>query len=217
VSAEVTLRRLAEARVIAVIRVDRRGASADAARALRAGGLQAIELTWTSPEPAAELAAVREEHGAELLLGAGTLRSPAEVADAVAAGADFLVSPHFEPELCGAMIASGKLALPGAFTPSEIAAALAAGASAVKLFPASLGGVAHLRAVLAPFPGLRVVPTGGVDSANAAEWLAAGALAVGAGSELCPPAAIAAGNWAELTAAAERFRAAVGGGEGAAR
>jgi 2-dehydro-3-deoxyphosphogluconate aldolase/(4S)-4-hydroxy-2-oxoglutarate aldolase len=203
-----TLDRLARARVVAVVRVEERGLTAPAVTALRAGGLGAIELTWTSPEPAAELAAARAAHGDELLLGAGTLRTPADVAAAIEAGADFLVSPHFEPALAAAMIDSGRLALPGVFTPTEVAAALDAGAEAVKLFPSSIGGIGHLKALLAPFPGLRVVPTGGVDSTNVAAWLAAGALAVGAGGELCPPQAIAAGRWDQLTEAAERFLAA---------
>ncbi|MGH2986212.1 MAG: bifunctional 4-hydroxy-2-oxoglutarate aldolase/2-dehydro-3-deoxy-phosphogluconate aldolase, partial [Solirubrobacterales bacterium] len=131
-----------------------------------------------------ELAAVRERHGPELLLGAGTLRSVDDVEAAIGAGADCLVSPHFEPELCLAMIGSGRLALPGVLTPSEVAAALAAGAEAVKLFPSSLGGIAYMRALWGPFPGLRMVPTGGIGSHSAAEWLAAGAAAVAAGTEL---------------------------------
>lgn len=204
-----TLERLARARVVAVIRVERPGETAPAVAALQAGGLGAIELTWASPEPAAELAAARAAHGPELLLGAGTLRTPADVAAATEAGADFLVSPHFEPELCAAMVASGRLALPGAFTPTEVAAALDAGAEAIKLFPSSIGGIGHMKALFGPFPGLRVVPTGGIGSDNAAEWLAAGAVAVGAGSELCPPATIAAERWDLLTDSARRFLASV--------
>jgi 2-dehydro-3-deoxyphosphogluconate aldolase/(4S)-4-hydroxy-2-oxoglutarate aldolase len=209
-TAAATLDRLAQARVVAVVRVEAPGQAAPTVAALRAGGLEAIELTWTSPEPAAELAAARAAHGDELLLGAGTLRTPADVEAAIEAGADFLVSPHFEPALAAAMIDSKRLALPGVFTPTEVAAALDAGAEAVKLFPSSIGGIGHLKALLAPFPGLRVVPTGGVDSSNAAAWLAAGALAVGAGGELCSPQAIAEGRWDALSETAERFLAAAG-------
>jgi 2-dehydro-3-deoxyphosphogluconate aldolase/(4S)-4-hydroxy-2-oxoglutarate aldolase len=93
-----------------------------------------------------------------------------------------------------------------------VASALDAGAPAVKLFPASLGGIAHMRALWGPFPGLRVVPTGGITSANANEWLAAGAFALAAGSELCPREAVAAQRWHELTASAERFLGALGPG-----
>jgi 2-dehydro-3-deoxyphosphogluconate aldolase / (4S)-4-hydroxy-2-oxoglutarate aldolase len=212
VSAAATLERLAAARVIAVMRLERPGETAPVVAALREGGLEAIELAWTSPAPADELAAAREQHGPDLLLGAGTLRSADDVEAAIDAGADFLVSPHFEPELCRAMIGSGRLALPGVLSPSEVAAALAAGADAVKLFPSSLGGIAYMRALLGPFPGLRVVPTGGIGSHNAAEWLAAGAVAVAAGTELCPRDAVAAGRWDLLTESAGRFLAALAEG-----
>ena len=205
-----TLERLRLARVIGVIRVGHPGETAPAVAALAAGGLRAIELTWISPDPAAELAAARAEHGPKLLLGAGTLRSAADVEAAVEAGADFLVSPHFEPRLCAAMIDSQRLALPGVFTPTEVAGALDAGAEAVKLFPSSTAGIAHMKALFGPFPGLRVVPTGGIGSTNAGEWLAAGAVAVGAGSELCPPASIAERRWDRLTESAENFLDAVG-------
>jgi 2-dehydro-3-deoxyphosphogluconate aldolase/(4S)-4-hydroxy-2-oxoglutarate aldolase len=193
------LDRLAAARAIAVVRVERADDTGPVVDALRRGGMTAIELTWTTPEAATGLAAAREQHGPELLLGAGTLRSPADVEEAVAAGADFVVSPHFEPTLCAAMVASGRLALPGVLTPTEVAAALDAGVEAVKLFPSSLGGVSHMKALWGPFPGLAVVPTGGIARHNAAEWLAAGALAVGVGGELCPPEAIAGQRWDLLT------------------
>jgi 2-dehydro-3-deoxyphosphogluconate aldolase / (4S)-4-hydroxy-2-oxoglutarate aldolase len=203
------LDRLAAARAIAVVRVERMDDSAPVVDALRRGGMTAIELTWTSPDAATALATAREQHGPELVLGAGTLRSPADVEEAVAAGADFVVSPHFEPELCGAMVASGRLALPGVLTPTEVAGALDAGAEAVKLFPSSLGGISHMKALWGPFPGLPVVPTGGIGRRNAAEWLDAGALAVGVGGELCPPEAIANRRWDLLTERAADLLAAL--------
>jgi 2-dehydro-3-deoxyphosphogluconate aldolase / (4S)-4-hydroxy-2-oxoglutarate aldolase len=203
------LDRLAAARAIAVVRVERADDTGPVVDALCRGGMTAIELTWTSPDAAAALAAAREQHGPELLLGAGTLRSPADVEEAVAAGADFVVSPHFEPGLCAAMVASGRLALPGVLTPTEVAAALDVGADAVKLFPSSLGGISHMKALWGPFPGLAVVPTGGIGRHNAAEWLAAGALAVGVGGELCPPEAIRSGHWDLLTERAADLLAAL--------
>jgi 2-dehydro-3-deoxyphosphogluconate aldolase / (4S)-4-hydroxy-2-oxoglutarate aldolase len=205
-----TLERLRAARVIAVLRVDERERTAPAVAALRKGGLRAIEITWTSPEPAAELAAARETLGADVLLGAGTLRSTADVEAAVDAGADFLVSPHLNRSLLEAMLGTGKLALPGVLTPTEVAAALDAGAEVVKLFPSSLGGVDYLRALFGPFPDLAVVPTGGVRQDNVRAWLDAGSVAVGASGELCPRDAIAAGRWDELTEAARRFLEAAG-------
>jgi 2-dehydro-3-deoxyphosphogluconate aldolase / (4S)-4-hydroxy-2-oxoglutarate aldolase len=208
-SAAATLERLAAARLIAVLRVSEPRRTAPTIAALREGGVGAVELTWTSADPARELAAARAEYGPDFLLGAGTLRTPADVEAAVAAGADFLVSPHFERELFGAMHDSGRLALPGVLTPSEVGAALDAGALAVKLFPSSLVGPAYLNVLRGPFPDLRVVPTGGVTSENAAEWLRAGAVAVGASGELCPADAIAAERWGDVVAAAGRFVATV--------
>lgn len=204
-SAEATLERLRDARLVAVLRTLEPGEAERAIDALLAGGVRCVEVTWTSPDPVEALHAVRAAHGPGLLLGAGTLTTPAAVEAAVDAGADFLVSPHLDPALLEAMLASERLALPGVFTPTEVAGALRAGASAVKLFPATLGGIAHLKALRGPFPDLRVVPTGGVNAGNAAQWLEAGALAVGAGSELAPRTAIAAGRWDEITAAARRF------------
>jgi len=205
-----TLPRLREARVIAVVRVEQPEQTAPAVAALHHGGLRAIEITWTSPAPAEELAAARERYGPGLLLGAGTLRAPTDVHAAVEAGADFLVSPHLDSRLLDAMLQTDRLALPGVLTPTEVARALDAGAQAVKLFPASLGGVEYMKALLDPFPELAVVPTGGVSEANVSEWLDAGALAVGASGRLCPRDAIAAGRWEELSEAAARFAAAAG-------
>jgi 2-dehydro-3-deoxyphosphogluconate aldolase/(4S)-4-hydroxy-2-oxoglutarate aldolase len=186
VSAAATLARLREAQAVAVVRaVD--GAEAVAiAAALAEGGLQAIELTFTTPNAVDAIAEARRLLGPEVLVGAGTITETEQVEAAIEAGADFLVSPHLEPALLDAMVATGRLALPGVLTPSEVAAALRGGAAAVKLFPASSVGVAHMQALFAPFPGLQVVPTGGVGIATARAWLDAGAAAVGLGSELIP-------------------------------
>ncbi|MGX6449835.1 bifunctional 4-hydroxy-2-oxoglutarate aldolase/2-dehydro-3-deoxy-phosphogluconate aldolase, partial [Patulibacter sp. S7RM1-6] len=168
------LARLADAAVVAVVRAPGAEEAVRLSAALLAGGITAIELTFTTPGAEDALARVRAEHGDELLLGAGTVRTPAQLAAALDAGADFLVTPHFDPELFAAMHGSGRLVLPGTFTPSEVARALDAGADVVKLFPASLGGPRHLRALRGPFPELRVVPTGGIDAPDIAAWLAAG-------------------------------------------
>jgi 2-dehydro-3-deoxyphosphogluconate aldolase/(4S)-4-hydroxy-2-oxoglutarate aldolase len=103
------------------------------------------------------------------------------------------------------MLASGRLAIPGVLTPSEVASALLLGADAVKLFPASTVGPAHMKALFGPFPGLRVVPTGGITIASAGTWLAAGAVAVGLGGELLPKALRDAGAWDEISANAARL------------
>jgi len=199
------LDRLRAAAVVAVLRADAAQDAVRSADALVAGGVRAIELTYTTPDAAAAIREVRTRHGDDVLLGAGTIRTAAQVEEAVAAGAAFLVTPHLHPPLLDAMVATGRLAVPGTFTPSEVATALDAGAPAVKLFPAATAGIGHMRALRGPFPGLEVMPTGGIGAAEVRAWLDAGALAIGAGSELCPPALVREGRWDAITATARAF------------
>ena len=206
------LQRLRDAAVVAVLRADSADAAIAAADALAAGGVRALELTYTTPDAARAIREVRARHGADVLVGAGTIRTVAQVHESVEAGADFLVTPHLDPAVLGAMVASGRLALPGVFTPSEVATALDAGAPAVKLFPASTAGLGHLGALRGPFPGLEVVPTGGIGVGEVRAWLDAGAVAVGAGGELCPSALVRGERWDALAGTARAFLAeAVGG------
>ena len=161
------------------------GARAEAmAHALVGGGLRVIELTLTTPGVLGSVERLRSALPAGVLVGVGSVRTPADARQACAAGAEFLVSPHADPALVAAMLATGLPALPGVLTPTEVAGALDAGAQAVKLFPASTVGPRHLRALRGPFPGLVVVPTGGIALADADSWFRAGAAAIGAGSEL---------------------------------
>ena len=200
-----SLQRLHDAGLIAVVRADRREDAVGVAGALLRGGVWAIELTFTTPGAAEALMEVRATYGRDVLLGAGSIREPAQIEAAVRAGVDFMVTAHLRPDLLEAMLATGIPSVPGVFTPSEVALALDIGASAVKLFPASTGGPGHLRALRGPFPGLQVVPTGGIDAPDIAAWFAAGALAVGAGSELVPRAALKDGRWGDITQRAKRF------------
>jgi 2-dehydro-3-deoxyphosphogluconate aldolase/(4S)-4-hydroxy-2-oxoglutarate aldolase len=180
------LERLRASRVAAVIRADDAASAVAVAEAVAEGGVTAVELTYTTPEAGDAIARVRSRLGRDVLVGAGTLTNREQVAEATAAGADFLVTPHLDHALLEAMLASGVLALPGVFTPSEVASALAHGAAAVKLFPATSGGTPHLRALFGPFPGIKVVPTGGIALADVTAWLDAGAWAVGVGGKLAP-------------------------------
>jgi 2-dehydro-3-deoxyphosphogluconate aldolase / (4S)-4-hydroxy-2-oxoglutarate aldolase len=193
------LDRLRVLRVIAVVR----GQSADEAlllaEALVAGGVGAIELTFTIPGAEAALAEARLALGGAALVGAGTITKRDQVGSAVAAAADFLVSPHLNIELLHEMLATGILSVPGVLTPSEVVAATDAGASVLKLFPASVLGSAYLRALHGPFPGLQVIPTGGITPTTAAEWLGSGALAVGLGSELVPTKLRRAHAWEDIS------------------
>ena len=199
---------LRAATVIAVLRAPSAEAGISAVDALVRGGVTGIEVTYSTPGTAEVIAEVRRRHGDAVLLGAGTVLTPEHAHEAVEAGAEFLVSPGTEPALADAMLATGATVLAGALTPSEVMATAARGVHAVKLFPASLGGPAFLRALRGPFPDVDFVPTGGVSPDNLGDWLAAGAVAVGAGGELCSVPAMRAGDWAALTETAARFTAA---------
>jgi 2-dehydro-3-deoxyphosphogluconate aldolase/(4S)-4-hydroxy-2-oxoglutarate aldolase len=200
-----TLVLLREVRAIAVVRARDAAEAVAIAEALAAGGLHAIELTFTTPGLAEALSEAARRLGRRVLLGAGTITTKEQLGEAVDAGAEFLVSPHLDPALLRAMLATGRLALPGVLTPTEVAAALRAGVSAVKLFPASTVGAGHLRALLAPFPDLQVVPTGGITIDSARDWLDAGAAAVGLGGELLPGKLRDAGAWDEISRNASRL------------
>jgi 2-dehydro-3-deoxyphosphogluconate aldolase/(4S)-4-hydroxy-2-oxoglutarate aldolase len=139
----------------------------------------------------------------------GTLTVPAQVDEALTAGARFLVSPMCEPVLGKAMVASGVPVMIGALTPTEIFAAYQIGSDVVKLFPGSLTGPSYVKALKGPFPYIPIMPTGGVSTANVGEWFAAGVFGVGAGSELCPPNLAKEGRFAEISQKAAGFVQAV--------
>jgi 2-dehydro-3-deoxyphosphogluconate aldolase/(4S)-4-hydroxy-2-oxoglutarate aldolase len=164
-------------RACAILRSDDAEAGRLAMHAAIAGGFRCVEVTLTTPG-ALELVAELSRR-ADLTVGAGTVLTVADAEAAVAAGARFLVSPVFDPEVVRTAATLGVASLPGCHTPTELLAAHRAGATLLKLFPAPAGGPAWLRSVLAPLPFLRVVPTNGIDADNAADWLAAGAWALG--------------------------------------
>ncbi len=155
------------------------------AEALVAGGVRAFEVTLNSPDALAAIRALASRHvDGTLLVGAGTVLDVAGATTAVEAGARFLVSPHTDLELVRWAVARKIPVFPGAFTPSEILAAWRAGASAVKLFPASTMGASYVREMRGPLDGVPLIPTGGVTAENAPGFIAAGAVAVGVGSWL---------------------------------
>jgi len=184
---EAVLGRMARCRLVVVIRSPTSADALDVGRVLLAAGVAVLEVTGTTPDACGVLAALRREAGAEVLLGVGSIRSVDDARRADDADADFLVSPGSPGPLTEAMLATGRLVLPGVFTATEVMQARAAGARAVKLFPASLVGPTGLRALLGPFPDVSFVPTGGIALNDVAGWLDAGALAVGVGGQLAPP------------------------------
>ncbi len=193
-----------QAGVIAVLRAPTSEAAVAAAEALIAGGVTAIEVTYSTPGAAPAIARIAQDFP-EAIVGAGTLRRRPQVTEAAAAGARFLVSPGTVPDLVQAMLDTGVTTFSGALTPSEVMNAADLDVDAVKVFPGSLVGPGYLRALRGPFPELRLIPTGGVSADNVGDWLDAGAFAVGAGSELCSTADMTAGDWSGITAKAKRF------------
>ncbi|HMI84072.1 MAG TPA: bifunctional 4-hydroxy-2-oxoglutarate aldolase/2-dehydro-3-deoxy-phosphogluconate aldolase [Polyangiaceae bacterium] len=188
-----------------------RTTSADAARAAMEaaveGGFRILEFTLTTPNAFGLIEEFAKRPG--LIVGAGTVLLPQEAQAAVAAGAQFLVSPIADDGMIRRARQLGVAAIPGTHTPTEMVQAHRAGAPLVKLFPAPAGGPAYLRAVLAPLPFLRVVPTNGVDEQNAADWLRAGAFAVGFVASLFDAQDIAERRYDRIRDRARRIKAAV--------
>lgn len=192
---------LRRAKVVPVIRCATAAHAATACAWLREAGMTILEITLTTPDAVPLIAALAREPG--LVVGAGTVPDVAAAEACLAAGAQFLVTPWVDPAVVAAARAAGTCAMPGALTPTEIRAALAAGADVVKLFPASsAGGPSHVKAVRAVFPGAVFCPTGGVDARNAPDYFAAGADFVGIGGRLVDEARIAAGDKGAILAAA---------------
>jgi 2-dehydro-3-deoxyphosphogluconate aldolase/(4S)-4-hydroxy-2-oxoglutarate aldolase len=193
--------------VIPVLTIERERDAVPLGRALFEGGLPVVEVTWRTAAAPAAIAAIRRELP-QIVVGAGTLLRAADIAAAVQAGARFLVSPGLIPELAAAALSAELPYLPGVATPSEVMAARALGICVMKLFPAeALGGTAWLKAVAPVFPGVAFCPTGGIDEANAAEYLALPNVPMVGGSWMAPKDAIAAGDWRRVRRLAERAAA----------
>jgi 2-dehydro-3-deoxyphosphogluconate aldolase/(4S)-4-hydroxy-2-oxoglutarate aldolase len=195
--------------VVAVIRGPSAELTVQMVDALVAGGVTGIEVTYSTPDAEKVVATLAKKHGEKIVLGMGTLTDPRQAQAAKDAGASFLVSPICEPELVKAMLASGLLVMAGALTPTEVFQAYRLGSDVVKIFPGSLTGPSYVKALRGPFPYIPFMPTGGVNSSNVGEWFAAGVVAVGAGSELCPPNLAKEGKFDEISRRAAEFVQAV--------
>jgi 2-dehydro-3-deoxyphosphogluconate aldolase/(4S)-4-hydroxy-2-oxoglutarate aldolase len=206
--AEIT-NKVKEYGVLAVIRGPSAELTIKMVDALIAGGVKGIEITYSTPQAASVVRNLAERYGAEILLGMGTLTRPEQAEEAARAGATFLVSPICQVELVKAMLDTGLAVMTGALTPSEVFQAYSLGSSIVKIFPGSLTGPGYIKALRGPFPYIPMMPTGGVSLENIGEWFAAGAVAVGAGSELCPKQLAEAGEFDKISANARRFVAAI--------
>ncbi len=196
-------------RMVGIVRAATPEAALQVAEACIAGGISALEVAFTTPDTVEVIRTLRARHGAEVLLGAGTVLDPETARLAILAGAQFIISPS----VCVATIRLCQryqvLSMPGVMTPTEIVTALEAGADIIKIFPAEVFGPAYIKALRAPLPQAPLMPTGGVSVENLPEWFANGALAVGIGGSLSGPAAD--GDYAAVTARARAFVARMDG------
>ena len=207
---EKVLAGITAAKVVAVIRIKDAARLAQVAAALQRGGVGVLEVTMTVPGAVEIIREMARAKAPGTLIGAGTVLDAGTATDVIAAGADFVVSPITDPETVRACRDAGVLVAPGAFTPTEIVAAWRGGADIVKVFPATSLGPQFFRDLRGPLPHIRLMPTGGVTLENAAEFLAAGAAAVGIGTALVDAKAVEAGDWEALEARARRLMASLG-------
>ena len=189
--------------MVGVLRAGDVDAAHDAALAAQAGGLEVLEFTFTTPQVCLAIERFRAK-SPHVLVGAGTVMNAAQAQDAVAAGAQFLVSPHLGEDIQAAALECAVPYIPGVLTPTEIVRARSLGVQTVKVFPAgSAGGAPYIKDLLGPFPDLHIMATGGITPAEVKRYLQAGALAVGLGSNLFPAQALGDRDWAGVRAATE--------------
>lgn len=190
--------------VVAVLRADNPAVLMDVSKALREGGVVAIEVTMTVPGALK----VIEEASAKMtdtIVGVGSVLDPETARAAILSGAEYVVSPVLNVSVIEMTKRYGKAVMPAGFTPTEILNAWQAGADVVKVFPAGVGGPSYFKDVLGPLPQVKMMPTGGVDATTIPQFIKNGAVAVGAGSALVDKQAVADKDWAKLTATAKTF------------
>lgn len=192
--------------LIPVLRAKSKEQGMAVVKAMLAGGVNTVEVTMTVPGAIDLLKALKAEYGNDLLLGSGTVTTAAQAQATIDAGAEFVISPCLNLEVIATTKGSGKLSCPGALTPTEVHTAWKAGADFVKVFPCSaMGGASYLKALLAPFPYMQLIPTGGVSVSTAKSFLEAGAKALGVGSDLVNLKAIEDGKPEIITEQAKAY------------
>ncbi len=198
--------RIIEIGIVPVVRASSAEHARKAAEAVCAGGITIVELTMTVPGAIELIADLRRTLDSEVLVGAGTVLDAQTAQQCIAAGADFIVSPGFDLSTVQIAKQMGKLTMAGALTPTEVIAAWKAGSDFVKIFPCgAVGGPKYLKALKGPLPQVPMVPTGGVNLDTAADFIRAGAEALGIGGELISPAALKSGNTEEITRTARQY------------
>ena len=202
---EEVIRRVGEIGIVPVVRASSVDEANRAVEAICAGGIPVVEITMTVPNA---VSVIRElaQHRKDVLLGAGTVTNAEQAEQCIQAGAQFLVSPGLSVPALEVAKRHSILAIPGALTPTELMNAQEHGARLVKIFPCgNVGGAKYLKSLKAPFPQAALIPTGGVNAANAADFIAAGAFALGVGADLVDIAALRAGNPQKITTAAREL------------
>jgi 2-dehydro-3-deoxyphosphogluconate aldolase/(4S)-4-hydroxy-2-oxoglutarate aldolase len=207
---EEVVRRIEEIGIVPVVRAATVEDATRAVEAICAGGIPVVEITMTVPNAVSVIREVAQQYRDKVLIGAGTVTTAEQAESCFRAGAEFLVSPGLAASVLSVARAAAKLAIPGALTPTELMNAHDHGAQLVKIFPCgNLGGPKYLRSLKAPFPNAQLIPTGGVNAANAADFIAAGAFALGVGADLVDATALREGKPEKITTAARELVAAV--------
>jgi 2-dehydro-3-deoxyphosphogluconate aldolase/(4S)-4-hydroxy-2-oxoglutarate aldolase len=208
-SKESQLRQILDCGIVAVVRSPDSAQLVEVVRALADGGVTVAEITMTVPDALDVLRQVRRALGERVLLGAGTVLDPETARAVLLAGAEYIVAPTINIDVIRLCQRYDKLVMPGAFTPTEILTAWEAGADIVKVFPADVVGPAFFKAVRAPLPQIRLMPTGGVDLTTAAAFLKAGACCLGVGNQLVEPKTVAERNFDRIRDLARQYVAVV--------
>jgi 2-dehydro-3-deoxyphosphogluconate aldolase / (4S)-4-hydroxy-2-oxoglutarate aldolase len=199
-------RRIIEVGIVPVVRAESKEQAIAAARAVCAGGIPIVEVTMTVPDAIEAIRMLSETMPGDVLIGAGTVLDADTARKCFEAGAQFLVSPIFDAETIALAQGMGKLTMAGALTPNEVVAAWKSGTDFVKIFPCgNLGGAGYIKALKAALPQVPMIPTGGVNLDTAAQFLAAGAAALGVGGELISAAALQAGDTGVIEELARKF------------
>jgi 2-dehydro-3-deoxyphosphogluconate aldolase / (4S)-4-hydroxy-2-oxoglutarate aldolase len=209
-SIEEVIRKVGEIGIVPVVRAASVEEANRAVEAICAGGIPIVEITMTVPNAISVIRELAQRYGGDVLIGAGTVTNAEQAESCVRAGAQFLVSPGLSTSVLSVARVNNRLAIPGALTPTELMNAQEQGARLVKIFPCgNVGGAKYLKSLKAPFPHAQLIPTGGVNATNAAEFMAAGAYALGVGADLVDAAALREGNLEKITSAARELVQAV--------
>ncbi|MGQ9456218.1 MAG: bifunctional 4-hydroxy-2-oxoglutarate aldolase/2-dehydro-3-deoxy-phosphogluconate aldolase [Armatimonadota bacterium] len=195
-----------ECGIVAVVRAESEELALKAVEAALAGGVNAIEVTFTVPGTLDVIRTLASKTGKDVILGAGTVLDPKMAINAIEAGARFIVSPNTNVSTIEAAKSKGVAVFPGALTPSEVVTARQAGGDIIKIFPANIVGPSYFKDLHGPFPDIPLMPTGGVDLSTARTWLEHGAVALGVGGALIDRKLMKEGNFSEITERARKFR-----------